>query len=267
MHSCSHLFYYIDIERIGYSNGGGGGYAQARIKVTPGEILSIYVGAGGKFNPLDYANAGSGTGSNLSSFSFGYQKGGKGGTSAMGSNAGSGGGYSGVMKSNGGIVVMAGGGGAGGTTDYCCAHGGAGSGSVGINGEAPATPVSIDDSGAFDPRNEFTPVDCESDDCIDSRDRTGLPAFHMHLDRGFAPNAVHDEMCTGGEGGGLETPGNPGNSTSYKVYYDDMIVGALRGTSGFGGKGSDGKEAGGGGGSGYFGGSGGGSGVGKGRSY
>jgi hypothetical protein len=217
-------------------------------------MLLIHVGAGGKYNGLNYDNAGA----------FGYDRGGKGGTSVMGPDAGSGGGYSAVLRSDGDLIAVAGGGGAGGATGYCCAHGGPGSGSSGEAGETPDTPVSIDVSMESRHRSEFTPLYCDEAECADPRDRAGLPAFHMHLDRGFAPNAAHDQKrCTGGEGGGLLLPGQPGSSSSYSVSHDNVRVGALKGGSFTGGKGSDGKEAGGGGGSGFFGGSGGGSGIGK----
>jgi len=238
----------------GFSHGGGGGFTQSRVKVTPGDMLIIYVGSGGKFNPLDYKTAGE----------SGFNKGGQGGTSVMGPNAGGGGGYSAVLRSNGDRIAAAGGGGGGGSTDYCCAHGGPGSGSTGATGSSPHTPVWIgSDTTVSDiVRQEFTPADCESADCIDPRDQSGLPAFHMHFDRGFAPNASYDETCTGGKGGGFMLAGEPGLSSRYSVYDDDIRVGALIGGSGTGGKGADGKEAGGGGGSGFMGGSGGGSGVG-----
>jgi hypothetical protein len=239
----------------GYSYGGGGGFIQSRVTVTPGELISIHVGAGGKFKGLNYDNAGS----------IGYNRGGKGGMSVMGPNAGSGGGYSAVFRSDGDLIAMSGGGGAGGATDFCCAHGGPGSGSDGKAGEVPDTPVSIEDGiGESERRNEFTPPDCGEIDCVDPRDLVGLPAFHKHLDRGFAPNAALDQKrCTGGEGGGLTSSGLPGSSSSYEISHDGVRVGALKGGRFTGGNGSDGKEGGGGGGSGYFGGSGGGSGIGK----
>ena len=213
------------VSKDGYSYGGGGGFIQSRVRVSPGEKLTIQVGSGGKFNGLDFDNVGK----------FGFNRGGKGGTSVSGPHAGSGGGYSAVLRSNGDLILLAGGGGAGGATDYCCAHGGPGSGSNGEKGNIPNTPILIEGDTESMPMREF-------------------PRNITQLDQ---------KSCSGGEGGRLTSPGDPGYSASNSIMHDDIKVGALRGESFIGGKGSDGKEGGGGGGSGFFGGSGGGSGFGK----
>ena len=75
---------------------------------------------------------------------FGFNRGGHGGTSVMGRDAGGGGGYGAVLQNNKQLIVSAGGGGGCGTTDYCCSHGGSGSGSKGINGSSPQTPISLE---------------------------------------------------------------------------------------------------------------------------
>jgi hypothetical protein len=83
----------------------------------------------------------------------------------------------------------------------------AGGGTLGRNGTSPDTPLYIGKDIAADGmvRNEFTAQDCKSDKCIDPRDTHGLPAFHMHLDRGFAPNASYDIKSRGGGGGTQKT--------------------------------------------------------------
>ena len=238
----------------GFSYGGGGGFVQTRIKVSKGDILTIKVGAGGKNLRLDERE--------IYPIKSGYLGGGQGGQSSMGQDAGSGGGCS-IVSRDGIILAVAGGGGGGGTTNYCCAHGGEGGGKVGGNGISPTTPLFIgkDDGADGSIKNEFTPLDCDDDKCLDPRDKEGLPAFHTHLDRGFAPTAYYDNNSVGGLGGSQEFSGKPGNSSQYDVFDYHISTSALQGFNNIGGKGADGKEAGGGGGSGFKGGGGGGSGV------
>jgi len=231
-----------------FSNGGGGGYAEARIQVTPGETLRIVVGGGGKSQE-----------SPPFSLDGGYNGGGDGGRGTRGSGGG-GGGMSAVYRESK-IILAAGGGGGGGATDYCCAHGGAGGGKIANNGGSTKTPRDLTNdnitTGEF--RNEFTPLDCNSEECIDERDTKGLPANHAHLERGFAPNASYSVLATGGFGGSESTGGNNGISGNYIIY--EVDIDSLPGGYGSGGKGGDGKDGGGGGGSGIMGGGGGGSGV------
>jgi hypothetical protein len=241
----------------GLSNGGAGGFTQTRIKVSPGEVISFFVGAGGKVNPLDFDGVDQ----------VGYNTGGKGGISVMGPYAGSGGGFSAAFRSNGQLIAMAGGGAGGGATDYCCSHGGAGSGFEGESGSSPETPSSLGEI-QFDHtkvRNDFSPKNCIDEDCIDPRDKYGLPPHHKHLDLGFAPAAEYTQICYGGIGGGLIGVGEQEKRSEYIVYDDGIRAGVSKSElhKYIGGKGSDGKEAGGGGGSGFVGGSGGGAGVGK----
>ncbi len=240
-----------DSEGLSKSYGGGGGYVEAKIKVSPMELLKIVVGGGGKPSGSTNVNLG-GLG--------GYNGGGNGGEGLMGSGGGGGGGASMILRGNK-IIVAAGGGGGGGATDYCCAHGGAGGGMSGKDGFSPETPsyIGIDSVAEGMTRDEFTPDDCADPSCIDDRDKSGLPAFHQHLDRGFAPNASYHILSSGGKGGSIFERGLPGTSSEYIVYGGP--TNALSGDYGFGGKGADGKEGGGGGGGGYYGGGGGGSGV------
>ena len=215
------------------------------------ESFKIIVGGGGKPSGSTNKHLG-GLG--------GYNGGGNGGEGFMGSGGGGGGGSSMILRGNK-IIAAAGGGGGGGATDYCCAHGGAGGGMSGKEGFSPETPsyIGIDSVAEGMTRHEFTPDDCADQMCIDDRDKFGLPAFHQHLDRGFAPNASYHILSSGGKGGSIFKRGLPGTSTGYIVYGGP--TNALSGDYGFGGKGADGKEGGGGGGGGYYGGGGGGSGV------
>ena len=236
------------------SYGGGGGFVQTRLKVYPNEVLTIQVGGGGKYSRLDERE--------IYPVNLGFLGGGQGGRSRMGPHGGGGGGYS-VIKRDGHIIALAGGGGGGGATDFCCAHGGEGGGTMGGNGTSPDTPLYIGKDTTADgmSRKEFTSQDCDTNECIDPRDKMGLPSFHKHLDRGFAPNASYDANSQGGSGGTQDLPGTSGRSSDYDVLDNHISTVALPGVNGLGGKGADGKEAGGGGGAGYMGGGGGGSGV------
>ena len=146
----------------------------------------------------------------------------------------------------------------------------------------------------FPDRFEFTPPDCDhsldSDPgdgsdarCVDGRDRRGLPARHVHLDYGAAPQANYARLALGGGSGDSEgrAGGLAGRSGSLEVALEGVLTsesqrggGAVpaiaeakagrqpvNGTFLRGGRGGDGKEAGGGGGGGYYGGGGGGGGV------
>lgn len=98
--------------------GGGGGYAKATLTVTPGQSLTVKVGAGGGGGAFSSGSAGSSTG-----------------------DGGGGGGYSGVFSGTTPQLVAAGGAGGGGgstsgNTTYVGAPGGAGGGTSGIAGSA-----------------------------------------------------------------------------------------------------------------------------------
>lgn len=215
----------------GYSHGGGGGYVQSRIKIRAGEVLTIQVGRGG----IPYAPAVKKVENDV------FDGCGPGGTGVMGPGGGSGGGSSVVILGEE-VVAAAGGGGGGGATDYCCAHGGAGGGAFGGDGISPETPrfIGIDTAADGKIRNNFTPQDCKTDACIDPRDRNGLPPFHLHMDRGFAPNASYHIAAQAGIGGTPEFFGSPGASDDYIVFGGHISTTALPGGYGFGGKGADG---------------------------
>ncbi|TAL58031.1 MAG: hypothetical protein EPN85_12610 [Bacteroidetes bacterium] len=97
---------------------GGGGYAEAFIKVVAGDVLSIYVGGKG------YGSSGGSAGG------WGFGSGGSGGT---GTYKGGGGGGGSAVLLNGNVVLVAGGGGGGGsnTTANTVGYGGGGGGGNG----------------------------------------------------------------------------------------------------------------------------------------
>jgi len=233
------------------SMGGGGGFLQSRFSVSQGDSFSVIVGRGGQFNRLDQENSKKGF------------TGGVGGISVHGLEAGQGGGHSAVYRSTGELIIASGGGGGGGSSSYCCAHGGPGGGFRGENGDSPGKSLVYgkDPKDFNNARQTITPPDCEDDSCVDRRD-TMLPVHHLHIDRGFAPNAFYDVSAEGGKGGTTSSWGEIYNdfnhsSLHYEVYSDDIRISPTPGGFGYGGKGSDGKEGGGGGGSGFYGGSGG----------
>jgi len=271
-----------------FSKGGGGGFVQARVKVVPGETLTVVVGGGGiKMWEVDAATN---TAVRKLGGKGGFNGGGDGGHGVDGGGGGGGGGMSTVLRGTVPLVA-AGGGGGGGATDYCCANGGGGGGETASPGEQPAlsTPTHIneDEAAGEQVRAEYTGVDesAEPSGYADPRDVNGMPAHHNHLDRGFAPNASYDVLSTGGTGGSLISAdhyGLPGVSGSYKVNYagemnhvsqkEGWASMDVRTDSAYskyaspgadlqGGRGADGKEGGGGGGGGFYGGGGGGSGV------
>jgi hypothetical protein len=89
--------------------GGGGGYVEKLLKVTPGDVIQIYVGQGGvgaSANPPSTGGSGG----------WGYSSGGAGGNgpSGTGGGGGGGGGSSAILHNGNVILVAAGGGGAGG---------------------------------------------------------------------------------------------------------------------------------------------------------
>ena len=117
----------------GHSNlvGGKGGYAKGNLSVTPGEVLSLYVGGQG-----GNANSYSGIGVTVPG---GYNGGGIGGydNSVPGAKGGGGGGASDVRNSGGTRVIIAGGG------------GGSGYGSIGGDGGGTNGGTAPDFNGAI----------------------------------------------------------------------------------------------------------------------
>jgi gliding motility-associated-like protein len=108
--------------------GGGGAYATSVITVTPGQVLTVYVGSGGGAGVNGAVRSGGGAGG------FGLGNGGTGGnTGPTGSSGGGGGGGGGTGIMNGGtiLLVAGGGGGAGGGGEN---QGGATGGGGGQNG-------------------------------------------------------------------------------------------------------------------------------------
>jgi hypothetical protein len=111
-------------------NGAGGGFAQARIAVTPGETLTIYVGTGGTGSDTLRTGGGGGSWSGIFRSTTALLLGGGGGgggagRSGNGGAGGPGGGTSGTTGSNG-----TGGQGGGGGTQIAGGAGGAGVGTA-----------------------------------------------------------------------------------------------------------------------------------------
>ncbi|GMF18612.1 unnamed protein product [Phytophthora lilii] len=242
------------------SNGGGGAFARGLIHVSTGDVVDILVGGGGHED---------GRG--------GYNGGGNGGT---GDFPGGGGGGASEVQINGRTVLVAGGGGGAGSTDYCCAHGGGGGGleqaESGLAADATTIPLDLGVTGQ-NPRDEYH----SSNVAGDTRDFTGLPARHQHLDWGFAASSAdYSVLATGGMGASPTSPGLAGTTGSYQYSLEgecllnpqtsvmEVVVSPrtaahwpTNGRRGQGGSGQSGKQAGGGGGGGFFGGGGGGAGV------
>ncbi|MBX7207786.1 MAG: tandem-95 repeat protein [Verrucomicrobiaceae bacterium] len=100
--------------------GGGGGHVKGQLAVTPGETLSIVVGAGG-----------SGTTGGASPVGAG----GAGSTATNAPTSGGGGGASGVMRGATALAVAGAGGGGGSTQTASPFAGGAGGGAAGVDGQ------------------------------------------------------------------------------------------------------------------------------------
>jgi hypothetical protein len=125
----------------GGSTGGGGGYSTTTVAVTPGDVLQVYVGLGGRAGSSAVTNSGGGT------TAYGYCLGGSGGNAGgTGSSGGGGGGggSTGVVNSTTTAVlcVASGGGGGGGA-------GNVGGQKNGGAGGAGGTAGSTGGSGAF----------------------------------------------------------------------------------------------------------------------
>lgn len=247
-----------------WGTGGGGAFARGVLRVRGGDSIEIRVGGGG----VGFTNGGHG----------GWNGGGDGGAGAF---SGGGGGGASVVKINGDLALVAAGGGGGGSSDYCCAHGGGGGGGStedqraesGLHPDALSIPLDVRFTGV--PRNEYRSVNVEGD----TRDETGLPARHVHLDYGrVSGSADYSVLATGGGGASSTRAGDAGIASSYNVsrageLLPDADAGTVKVTSahaasvatpgrlGHGGRGQDGQDCGGGGGGGYFGGGGGGAGI------
>lgn len=262
------------------SNGGGGAFAQITFNAYAGDTVELFIGGGGMAATGEYGGRG------------GYGGGGDGGNGVKGGGGGGGGGSS-YIKVNGRIILVAAGGGGGGSSGYCCAHGGGGGADIGENGTSPrdSTPWKLSSSQHPSPiksRREYTSEICpegvEGNWCTSEWDTLpgSLPAEHINLEYGQAPDANYTHWAMGGEGGSVSAGGFFGISGSYQVniianeaiamFDSDTSVysfdessavseTARPGVSLFGGNGGGGKKGGGGGGSGYFGGGGGGGGV------
>jgi hypothetical protein len=118
--------------------GGGGAYSTSTVSVSPGDVLQIYVGQGGRLGASAVSNSGGG------STSWGYCVGGSGGNAGSTGTSGAGGGGGGssaVYNSTTATVlnVAGGGGGAGGAGNAVGNKNGGGGGAGGQNGSIGGT--------------------------------------------------------------------------------------------------------------------------------
>jgi hypothetical protein len=100
-----------------YSTPGRGGSVSGTLAVTPGEVLTIVVGAGGGTNPSTASVYGGGAAGNNAS-----------------QNGTNGGGRTAIMRGSTDVVTAGGGGGGAAISAYADNNGGAGGGSTGTNG-------------------------------------------------------------------------------------------------------------------------------------
>jgi hypothetical protein len=136
-----------------YNQGGSGAYAYGIITVTPGQVLTVIVGAGGSYNGLyaSYPDGGSAGGSGTTYEGGGGGRsaiqivagtdiicagGGGGGGAGGGSNGAGGGGGAGAFGGSGSAGMTAGGGGGGGGTQASGGAAGAGGGTAATAGTA-----------------------------------------------------------------------------------------------------------------------------------
>lgn len=246
------------------SKGGGGAFARGVFRVSPLDVIDIFVGGGGHGPSSQEPGRGGFHG---------------GGDAGGGDFSGGGGGGASEVRVNGKTVLVAAGGGGGGATDYCCAHGGGGGADSGSAESGMAPNASTIPLGLIEfqhtMRDEYHFENIRGD----VLEFTDARAHHTNLDFGFAgSSADYSVLATGGTGASATQPGRAGQASSYRYSLAGKYIlnsrasvmeiaapfAAFAATSGrriSGGKGQDGKEGGGGGGAGYFGGGGGGSGV------
>ncbi len=194
--------------------GGGGGYVEKFLKVTPGDVLTIYVGGGGTGGKTS-AGGGGGAGG------WGYGNGGNGGNagSTGWSGAGGGGGGASAILHNGNLVLIAAGGGGGGGNGPCPpspAAGGNGGSSNQNGGNGNATGGVSGAAGSFNGGNGAN----------HGGDGSGGGGGGGGWNGGTGGSASPGDSAAGGGGGGinnclgsgclimngnLQTPGNSGD--------------------------------------------------------
>jgi gliding motility-associated-like protein len=116
------------------SPGGGGAYAYSTLAVTPGQVLTVYVGCGGLQGGACQGNGPGGAGG------YGYGSGGPGGNSGPSGCSGPGGGGGGgsaVLNGATVLVVAGGGGGGGGGGNFGDGANGGGGGQAGFSQSSP----------------------------------------------------------------------------------------------------------------------------------
>ncbi|CAM9161625.1 unnamed protein product [Ectocarpus fasciculatus] len=231
--------------------GGGGGFLQAEVRVSPGEMLEVLIGGGG--------GGASGEAGGAGGFNGG-QPGGSGGSGAAG-----GGGATSVLRRDGKrLVAAAGGGGGAGNAESCCSEGGAGGGGRGTDGGSPALDqIVINPGGGGECQNGWcsaSEVDAVSYEGIENWITTGGSGGSI-VQGGLGGNSDVFDWVDGGGGrqGAVSSP-RSGETSMPIVFRGTGSRPATPGRSLTGGKGANGARGGGGGGGGFYGGGGGGSG-------
>lgn len=180
----------------GLAGGGAGGYGAkviANVSVTPGDVLSIYVGGAGSPNPFPGGGAGGSGGTSNNNF---------------GGSGGNGGGSSYIMRSGLYVALAAGGGGGGGGSAGCtmCSGGTAGSASSlnGENGQGGGTTsyyLCPNQGGYGGTQSAGGAGGGPVSGCIYSSGQTGLSGFAGRGGDG-APGGTYFGGGGGGGGGG-----------------------------------------------------------------
>ncbi|CAM9246405.1 unnamed protein product [Ectocarpus sp. 6 AP-2014] len=231
--------------------GGGGGFLQAEVKVSPGEMLEVLVGGGGGGAPGEAGGAGGFNGG---------QPGGSGGSGAAG-----GGGSTSVLRRDGKrLVAAAGGGGGAGNAESCCSEGGAGGGVRGTDGGSPALDqMVVNTAGGGECQNGWCSAfeaDAVSYEGIENWVTTGGSGGSTVQGGLGGKSDVFDWVDGGGGRQGAVSSPRSGESSMPIVFRGTGSRPATPGRSLTGGIGANGARGGGGGGGGFYGGGGGGSG-------
>ncbi|CBN74811.1 conserved unknown protein [Ectocarpus siliculosus] len=231
--------------------GGGGGFLQAEVKVSPGEMLEVLVGGGGGGAPGEAGGAGGFNGG---------QPGGSGGSGAAG-----GGGSTSVLRRDGKrLVAAAGGGGGAGNAENCCSEGGAGGGVRGTDGGSPALDqMVVNTGGGGECQNGWcsaSEADAVSYEGIENWVTTGGSGGSTVQGGLGGKSDVFDWVDGGGGRQGAVSSPRSGESSMPIVFRGTGSRPATPGRSLTGGIGANGARGGGGGGGGFYGGGGGGSG-------
>ncbi len=187
-------------------DGGAGGFVHGSFNVTPGEVLTIYVGGGGT----------SGNGMQPGAFPDGGNSGQK--VASGPESRGAGGGSSSIWRPGNNLVVMAGAGGGGSVYNPYGGRGGAGGGTTATDGGEDCP---VDGGGGTQTSGGTAGAPVPS--FMQFGGQPGTQATSPGIRTG-ANATVHSEACMGGGGGGYFGGGSAGFGR-----------GATRGTGGAGG--------------------------------